>query len=84
MISAETMAELEARRLLYILGVRERTDKLVRKLMLDDRSPFVPLVMSKRRKEIDYEAKTVKLAGRRYTGAKRRLAKIKERGPPRR
>jgi hypothetical protein len=30
MISAETMAELEARRLLYILGVRERTDKLVR------------------------------------------------------
>ena len=32
MISAETMAELEARRLLYILGVRERTDKLVREL----------------------------------------------------
>jgi hypothetical protein len=30
MISAETLAELEARRLLYILGVRERTDKLVR------------------------------------------------------
>jgi transposase len=30
MISAETIAELEARRLLYILGVRERTDKLVR------------------------------------------------------
>ena len=26
MISAETMAELEARGLLYILGVRERTD----------------------------------------------------------
>jgi len=66
MISAETMAELEARRLLYILGVRERTDKLVRELVLDDPSPFVPLVMSKRRKEIDYEAKTVELAGRRY------------------
>jgi len=32
MISAETLAELEARRLLYILGVRERTDKLVREL----------------------------------------------------
>jgi len=29
MISAETVAELEARRLLYILGVRERSDKLV-------------------------------------------------------
>jgi hypothetical protein len=45
MISTETIAELEARRLLYILGVRERTDKLVRELLLDDP---VPLVMKKR------------------------------------
>jgi Transposase DDE domain len=66
MISAETIAELEARRLLYILGVRERTDKLVRELVLDDPAPFVPLVMKKRSKEINYEAKTVMLAGRRY------------------
>jgi hypothetical protein len=66
MISAETMAELEARRLLYILGVRERTDKLVRELVLDDPAPFVPLTTTKRGKETDYEAKTVKLAGRRY------------------
>jgi transposase len=66
MISAETMAELEARRLLYILGVRERTDKLVRELVLDNPAPFVPLTMTKRGKETDYEAKTVKLAGRRY------------------
>jgi hypothetical protein len=36
MISAETIAELEARGLLYILGVRERTDKLVRELVLND------------------------------------------------
>jgi hypothetical protein len=66
MISAETMAELEARRLLYILGVRERSDKLVRKLVLGDPAPFVPLLISKRGKQIDYEAKTVMLAGRRY------------------
>ena len=66
MISTETVAELEARRLLYILGVRERSDKLVRELVLDDAAPFVPLVMKKRGKEIDYEAKTVMLAGRRY------------------
>src|SRR5580704_18070783 len=66
MISAETMAELEARRLLYILGVRERSDKLVRELVLDDPAPFVPLAIKKRGKEIDYEAKTVMLAGRRY------------------
>jgi hypothetical protein len=66
LISAETLAELEARRLLYILGVRERTDKLVRELVLADPAPFVPLAMSKRGKQIDYEAKAVTLAGRRY------------------
>ena len=66
LISAETLAELEARRLLYILGVRERSDKLVRELVLDDPAPFVPLVLSKRGKQVDYEAKTVTLAGRRY------------------
>jgi len=66
MISAETIAELEARGLLYILGVRERSDKLVRELVLDDPAPFVPLVVAKRDKDIDYEAKAVALAGRRY------------------
>ncbi len=66
MISAETIAELEARGLLYILGVRERTDKLVRELILDDPAPFVPLTLAKRDKDIDYEAKAVVLAGRRY------------------
>ena len=66
MISAETIAELEARGLLYILGVRERTDKLVRDLVLDDPAPFVPLVLTKRKKDIEYEAKAVALAGRRY------------------
>ena len=47
MISAETMAELEARRLLYS-PVRERTDKLVGELVLDEPSPFVPLTLQKR------------------------------------
>src|SRR5450432_4246601 len=66
MISAETIAELEAREMLYILGVRERTDKLVRELVLDDPGPFVPFFLTKRGREIDYEAKAVTLAGRRY------------------
>jgi len=66
MISAETIAELEARGLIYVLGVRERTDKLVRQLVLDDPAPFVPFVLMKHRSEVDYEAKAVKLAGRRY------------------
>jgi len=68
MISAETIAALEARKLLYILGTRERTDKLVREVVLADQVPFVPLtVKSKtRRKESDYGAKAVMLGGRRY------------------
>ena len=66
MISAETIAELEARKVLYVLGVCERTDKLVRELVLDDPAPFVPFVLRKPRREVDYEAKAVTLAGRRY------------------
>jgi hypothetical protein len=78
MISAETLAELEAHRLLYILGVRERTDKLVRELVLDDPAPFVPLTLTKRGKEIDYEAKTVKLAGRRYIVCRNHQEAVKD------
>jgi hypothetical protein len=66
MISAETIAELEARGLFYILGVRERTDKLVRELVLDNPGPFVPLAITRRGKSVNYEAKAVALAGRRY------------------
>ena len=66
MICEETIAELEARGWLYILGARERSDKLVRELVLDDPAPFVPFFLTKRGHEIDYEAKAVTLAGRRY------------------
>ncbi len=65
-IVVDAVAAGEARGLLYILGVRERTDKLVRELVLDDPAPFIPLVLTKRKKDIDYEAKAVTLAGRRY------------------
>jgi hypothetical protein len=68
MISAETMAGLEARDLLYILGTRERTDKLVGEVVLADPAPFVPLTIASktRRKQTDYSAKAVKLGDRRY------------------
>jgi len=68
MISAETIAGLEARQLLYILGARERTDKLVREVVLADEAPFVPLTLKSktRRKESDYGAKAVTLGARRY------------------
>jgi hypothetical protein len=66
MISAETIAALEARGLFYILGVRERTDKLVREVVLNDPTPFVPLVLEKHGHETDYGAKSVTLAGTHY------------------
>jgi Transposase DDE domain len=66
MISTETIAALEAGGLLYILGVRERTDKLVRDVVLNDAAPFVPLIVEKRGRDIEYSAKTVTLSGARY------------------
>ena len=66
MISDETVAELEARRLSYILGVRERSNSLVRELVLADDAPFVPLTLTRRGKPVDYGAKSVTLASRRY------------------
>ncbi len=66
MISAQTLAQLEARQLFYILGTRERSDKLVREVVLSDPAPFVPLTMTRRRHEIDYGAKAVTVGGRRY------------------
>ena len=66
MISAETVAALEERRLLYLLGTRERTDKVVRDVVLADTAPCVPLTITKRGHEIDYEAKAVTVSARRY------------------
>jgi len=66
MISTETIAALEARGLLYILGVRERTDKLVRDVVLNDAAPFVPLTTERRGEQTDYGAKAVTLGGQRY------------------
>ena len=59
MISAETIAALEERGLLYILGVRERTDRLVRDVVLSDAAPFVPLVVEKRGRDTEYSAKAL-------------------------
>jgi hypothetical protein len=66
MISTETVAALEERKLLYLLGTRERTDKVVREVVLADTAPCVPLTIAKRGHEIDSEAKAVTVGRRRY------------------
>lgn len=69
MISAATIAVLEERGLEYVLGVRERTDTLVRSVVLEDGRPFTPLCIQRANgKDTQLWVKEVKLneVNRRY------------------
>lgn len=66
MISDTTIAALEAEGFDYLLGVRERTDALVRRLVLMDERPFTPLLLTRKRRQVEYGAKEVLVEGRRY------------------
>ncbi len=66
MISAATIAALEAAGFDYILGVRERSDPLVRRVVLADDRPLTPLLLTRKRRQIQYGAKAVIVDGRRY------------------
>jgi hypothetical protein len=67
LISAATLAGLEQRGLEYILGARERTDRLVREVVLADERPFTPLLVERANgAETQLFAKEVRHAGRRY------------------
>jgi hypothetical protein len=60
MISADTIADLEARGIDYILGARERSATEVREIVLADRKPTVPLTIPRARgSETDIEVKEV-------------------------
>lgn len=66
MISAPTLAGLETRGLEYVLGVRERTDRRVRDVVLRDDAPFTPLLVERARGGTQLFAKEVVVAGVRY------------------
>ena len=53
MISAATIAALEERGLEYVLGARERTDAVVRSVVLVDEKPFTPALHRTRRRCAD-------------------------------
>jgi hypothetical protein len=79
MISAQTIAALEARGLEYILGVRERASKEVRTVVLGDAGPFVPLVIPRQaRPDTELEAKAVTLGKRRYIVCRNRAEAEKD------
>ena len=61
MISAETIAGLEERKLEYILGARERTDAVARKIVLANDDPFVPLLIERESGETQLFIKQVKV-----------------------
>jgi Transposase DDE domain len=67
MISAATIEGLEQRSLEYILGARERSDRVVREVVLADEGPFTPLLVERANgAETQLFAKEVRHAGRRY------------------
>jgi hypothetical protein len=66
MISAATMAGLEAQGIDYILGVRERSTAEVRTTVIDDDGAAVPLTIPRQKGETDLAIKEVMVAGRRY------------------
>ena len=67
MISAQTIAALEERKLEYVLGVRERSSAEVRSTVIDDQTPLVPLVVPRASGDLtELEAKQVKIGDRGY------------------
>jgi hypothetical protein len=79
MISAATMAGLEERGLEYVLGVRERTDRLVRQVVLEDTTPFTPLLIERASGETQLFVKEVTVEGRRYIVARNEAEAEKDR-----
>jgi hypothetical protein len=76
MISDKTITGLEERKLEYILGVRERNTKEVYDVVLNDKKPFVPLLIPRERRDTELEAKNVWVEKRRYVVC-RNLAEAK-------
>jgi DDE family transposase len=66
MISAATIEGLEARKLEYILGVRERSDAIVRKIVLENEAAFVPLLLERKASETQLFVKQVMIEDKRY------------------
>jgi len=66
MISAAAIAGLEERRLEYILGARERSDALVKKIVMENDDPWVPLLIERQSDETQLFAKQVTIENQRY------------------
>jgi transposase len=66
MISADTIAALEAEKIQYILGVRERTSREVRAEVIEHDGLAVPLLNPRQKGETELSIKETTIAARRY------------------
>jgi Transposase DDE domain len=66
MISADTIAALEAEKIEYILGVRERTSREVRAEIIEDDGLAVPRLIPRQKGETELAVRETRIAGRRY------------------
>lgn len=66
MISADTIAALEAEKIEYILGVRERTSREVRAEIIEDDGLAVPLLIPRQKGETELAVRETTITGRRY------------------
>jgi transposase len=66
MISADTIAALEAEKIEYILGVREHISREVRAEVIEDDGLAVPLVIPRQKDETELAIRETTIAGRRY------------------
>ena len=79
MFSADTIAALQERGLEYILGARERTDALVRSVVLEDRRAFTPLCVTRAGgEETQLFVKEVTAEGRRYIVCRNEAEAVKD------
>ena len=61
MISADTIAALDALGMEYILGARERTSRVIRDVVLKDKAAMVPLVLDRQHGETQLWVKEVRI-----------------------
>lgn len=70
---------LEERGLDHILGARERTDALVRRIVLDNNDPFFPLSIERKAGQTQLFVKQVKVEGKRYIACRNEAEPQKDR-----
>jgi transposase len=80
MIAAATLKALQDRKLEYVLGARERSSNLIRKVVLKDQAPFTPLLIERARGETQLFVKEVKTGDHRYIVCRNEAEAEKDRG----